>query len=287
MRIGILGGTGRVGRELHSSLKIPNSELVSIPRASVNEAATTNELRKKFTGFDVVINAAAFTNVDECERRSAYASEVNGYFAGRVADSLSGGETRLLHISTDFVFEGNKGSPYALGDKPNPINTYGQSKLLGEKLVQDSGARFSIFRTAWIYGEHGSNFPKWTAEQLLRGKDVHAISDVFGSPTWTLDLVHVLEDHIIKGITEPTVHAVSSGTANRYQQAMEVLTFLISQGKSINASVKEAYTNDFDLQARRPKDSRLENKNTSGLIIGDWRERWNRAAPIVLAEFLT
>lgn len=286
MRIGILGGTGRVGHELHSSLTLPNAELVAIPKVSVNETTPANEIGKHLSGFDVVINAAAFTNVDECESRIDYANEVNGYFAGRVADSLTDSDTRLIHISTDFIFDGTKSGPYTLADKPNPINTYGNSKLLGENLIKDSGARFTIFRTAWIYGEHGSNFPKWTAEQLLSGKDVDAISDLIGSPTWTLDLVHVIEDHIIRGITEPMVHAVSSGTASRYEQATEVMNFLIEQGRSINASVKKAFTNDFDFPAPRPKDSRLENRNTNGLVIEDWRKRWAEAAPRVLAEYL-
>jgi dTDP-4-dehydrorhamnose reductase len=178
-----------------------------------------------------------------------------------------------MHISTDYVFDGNSVAPYTTTDSPNPQGAYGRSKLLGEKLVRSSGSEFTIFRTAWLYGANGRCFPKVIQERVANNESLRVVNDQFGQPTWTRDLALQVLEYSKLSQSPEIVHAVSSGKASWFDFAKEIV------GDYYVAPVSSM---EFVTAARRPKFSVLDNSSELVEPIGDWRERWRIAKLDVL-----
>ena len=186
----------------------------------------------------------------------------------------------MIHVSTDYVFRGDAQKAYLTSDKPDPQNEYGRSKALGEVLVAESGADYSIVRTAWLYGCGGSCFPKKIAETLQSKGIARVVNDQIGQPTWAKDLSElILACSELENLPR-IVHGTASGLATWAELASEVAVFL---GLNPAEVIVPISSSDLPTPAIRPKWSVLDN-STNGLIpIGDWRERWRIAAPKVLA----
>jgi len=272
MKVAVLGPTGLLGRDLVTTLKENQIPFEAFGRELINSRATQAQLEQQLDGFDTVVNAIAFTDVDLAENQHDQASQVNCDFVGVLAQASTAIGSRVFHVSTDFVFDGRKGAPYTTADNPKPLNVYGESKLRGEQLLFRSGARHSVFRTSWLFGGSKPNFVTKVAERLLAGRDVTAVTDQRGNPTWTVDVANVILDHLRNDYREPIVHAVSSGSATKYDLALEVQRFL-RERKHLISEVFPGSSIDFVTPAERPADSRLENRNTKGLIIGPWHSR--------------
>jgi dTDP-4-dehydrorhamnose reductase len=193
MRILLFGGNGQVGTECRRSLA-PLGELVVATRngqlqdgtacemADFDRPAALADLIGRIAP-DVVVNAAAYTAVDRAESEPDAAFRANAEAPRRIADACARRDALLLHYSTDYVFDGRGTRPYREGDPTAPLGVYGTSKLAGEQAVRDSGARHMIFRTAWVYATHGSNFLRTMLRLAAERDELRVVADQVGSPT--------------------------------------------------------------------------------------------------------
>lgn len=205
---------------------------------------------------DVVVNAAAYTDVDGCEDDKELAFNVNGRALKYIARSCSGTGATLVHYSTDYVFDGSK-KEYVESDKTNPINVYGQSKLMGEKNIIGNIKNYRIIRTSWLFGLQGKNFVE-TMFRLSEEMDyVKVIDDQFGKPTYAVDLAHKTCE-IIK-LPPGIYHITNEGMCSWYEFA-----------KAIIGNVAPCSTDEFPRKAKRPKYSILVNTKTG--FMRHWKE---------------
>jgi dTDP-4-dehydrorhamnose reductase len=265
MRFAVIGSQGMFGSEMVLFLKSQGQQVQGFSRDNIDLDSSINEIAAKLSGFDLVINAVAYTAVDKAESEPEIANKVNGEYPeklAKVSKSLGG---RYFHISTDYVFDGLSTAPYAINHPRNPQGAYGHSKAIGEGLVEASGANYTIFRTAWLYGAHGRCFPKVMHEKASKGEHLRVVDDQFGQPTWTKDLAAQVFA-FSKLSTQPhIVHAVASGKVSWFEFAKEVVG---------DYEVEPVSTSEFITAAKRPAFSVLDNSSQLVEPIGDWRERW-------------
>jgi dTDP-4-dehydrorhamnose reductase len=269
------------GSDMKSLLSSTGGTVEGFNRSNSDLGLPEEVLASKLEGFDVVINAVAYTAVDKAEKETELANQINGDIPGKLARACALIASRFIHISTDYVFDGSASLPISPVQELNPINAYGRSKALGEALVSDSGADFVILRTSWLYGSHGNCFPRTIAKKLLVGESVSVVGDQFGQPTWTKDLAEVALAHSLNNFGERIVHAVSSGQASWYEFALAINESLL-QGQ--DSEIRPVRSSDYPATVKRPMYSVLDNAKTSGPIIGNWLDRWRIAAPEVLGS---
>ncbi len=223
----------------------------------------------KETNADIVINCAAYNNVDEAEKEPHQAYKVNALGAYNLSVACRDKGIRLIHYSTDYVFDGTKQGVYTEEDKLNPINEYGKSKLFGELFIQEILDKYLIFRTSWVYGRGKQNF-LYKLEQWAKERDVLKIAvDEFSVQTSTRTIVEVTMKAIDAGLTG-LYHLVNSGYASRYEWAKEYFRI-----KGISKLILPAYQADFNLPARRPRWSVMSNDKICkelGVEVREWRE---------------
>jgi dTDP-4-dehydrorhamnose reductase len=249
--------------------------VVGFNRESIDLEDSIDALAKQLDSLDVIINAVGYTAVDKAETEHDLANKINGEYAGKLASVSKLIESKFLHISTDYVFDGTSNSPYQTDSKTNSQGAYGRSKLLGEHLVADSGASYTIFRTAWLYGAHGRCFPKVIHEKAIRREKLRVVDDQFGQPTWTKDLAAQVFAFSKLSSQPNIVHAVASGKASWFEFAKEIVG---------DYEVEPVSTDDFVASAKRPVFSVLDNSSELVEPIGDWRDRWQIARKEVLGS---
>ena len=282
MRWAVVGSSGMFGREMLKYLSAKNQDAVGFERSAISAESSVDQIAALISDFDVLVNAAGFTAVDRAETELFEANSVNAIFAGKLALAAAEANVRFMHISTDFVFDGKASEPYKVTDNGDPQTAYGESKALGEKLVTESGADYSIVRTAWLYSAGGKNFAKTIASILKSQGQARVVGDQIGQPTWAADLARVVFDVAQLKDMPRIVHATSSGSGSWADFAREIAGTL---GMS-SESVVEVSSAEFETAAKRPAYSVLDNSSSVIEPIGDWRERWAVAAPEVLREFL-
>ncbi len=284
MRWVVIGDKGLFGSEMVAYLDAKGELVSRFNRSNLNLDQFPESLAQQIGSADVLLNAIGHTAVDKAESELYEANTVNGIYAGKLAEVAAILGAKFFHISTDYVFDGESVTPHGTSAATNPQNMYGKSKELGEQLVAQTDANYTIFRTSWLYGAHGKNFAKTIAAKLIETGAVKVVSDQIGAPTWTRDLAEVVYAHGANDFNEKVVHAVSSGSGSWFDFAREVAASLPEGEKYFLSPVS---TEEFPTAAKRPAFSVLDNSETKGPIIGDWHERWKVAAPEVLAEFLT
>jgi dTDP-4-dehydrorhamnose reductase len=274
-----------LGSEMMLVLADHGHEVLGFNRENLNLDDSVEGIARQLEGFDAVVNAVAYTAVDKAESESELANLVNGDYAGKLASASKIVGAKFLHLSTDYVFDGDSEVPYILDAIQNPQGAYGRSKLLGEQLIEQSGSNYTIFRTAWLYGVHGRCFPKVIHEKTLRGEPLKVVNEQFGQPTWTKDLAELIIAHqdLEANVRPRMVHATASGRCSWYEFACEIA---LSLGYDSEQVIIPITTAEYPTPAKRPAYSVLDNQNETGLVIGDWKERWREAAPLVLAEYL-
>ena len=192
----ITGAGGMLGHALSNLLKKRRHESFSPNRAQL-DISDHSLLAKTFADHKptLVLNCAAHTKVDLCEQEKEKADAINGRAVGDLAELCKKNSAALVHVSTDFVFDGSSRRPYLTTDPVNPLSAYGKSKLLGEQLLQKNPpSRWLIVRTAWVYGRHGANFPRTMVTAAQAGKPLTVVNDQIGSPTYTADLAEAILD---------------------------------------------------------------------------------------------
>jgi dTDP-4-dehydrorhamnose reductase len=267
------------GSDMKSQLESAGHEVSGYNRSNMDLESSEKSLAFLLEGFDVVVNAVAYSAVDQAEQEPELANLINGNFAGKLARVSALTAAKFMHISTDYVFDGSARSPVAPLDDLRPINAYGRSKALGENLVSDSRADFVILRTSWLYGRNGKCFPRSIADKLLNGHVVSVVDDQFGQPTWTSDLSRLVLAHSLNNFGERIVHAVSSGKTSWYEFALAIRE---SMELASAPEIRPVRSSEYLTIATRPSYSVLENQQTQGPVIGNWLERWKIAAPEVL-----
>jgi len=287
MRILVTGKNGQLGRSIYkivnTDTKIDNNQssnefiFVGREELDLSSESSISHYFDSNDGFDVIINCAAYTQVDKAEQEVELANQINHLAVKQLASIASKQQARLIHISTDYVFDGESDKPYTETDETNPINVYGKTKLAGEKTLQEiMPTNAMIIRTSWVYSEYGNNFVK-TMLRLGRERDeLNVVSDQIGSPTYATDLAGVILE-IIKSKefreenqTTQIYHYSNKGEISWYEFAKEI--FKIAE---VSCKVNPITTQQYPTPAQRPKNT-LMNKakiaKTFSVGISDWKE---------------
>ena len=260
----ITGAHGQLGWELQRT-KPHDWDIVALSRAELDitdASAVKNALQKQQP--DLVINTAAYTAVDRAESEKEKAYAVNASGAKNIAQEAEDSRSRLIQISTDFIFDGSKSQPYLPGDKPNPISVYGASKLQGEQAVlTELMNKAVILRTEWLYSTHGNNFVKTMLKLMAERDEISVVSDQVGTPTWTMDLAAAIWNLAIKTDMQGIFHWTNEGIASWYDFAVAIQKYAIELGlldKEI--SIKQIKAEDYQTPAKRPLYSVLDSTDT-------------------------
>jgi dTDP-4-dehydrorhamnose reductase len=203
---------------------------------------------------DVIINAAAFTRVDDCETQEALAFRVNGHGAGNLAQAAAATGAAFVHYSTDYIFDGCKNDAYREEDAPNPQSVYGKSKLLGESLVRRNCPNHMILRTSWLFGLNGPNFIRTIVGAAKKRAPLRVVHDQQGSPTYSKDLAEWTQKMIAAGCRS-TYHVTNSGSCTWFELASKAVAWAGLEGISITP----VSTSEFPRPAPRPANSVLAN----------------------------
>ena len=252
----VTGGNGQLAQSLKDVVNHQDELDVDFQDLPDLDITNTQQLESYFlkNEFDYCINCAAYTAVDLAEEQSDLAYAVNADGPKYLAEVCQKHQVTLIHISTDFVFDGQKRIPYLETDAPNPLSVYGASKLQGERSIQETTEAYFIVRTSWLYSEYGKNFMKTMLSLSETLNEISVVSDQIGSPTYAGDLAEVLIQIVLSSSTNYGVyHYSNSGTISWYDFAVEIFKQF---GKTIE--VKPIKTKDYPTAAKRPKYSVLE-----------------------------
>lgn len=217
---------------------------------------------------DLIINAAAYTAVDDCEINRKLAYEVNSFGAYYVAKAAKANGASMVQISTDYIFNGKKDTPYEVDDSPDPISIYGQSKMLGEQLVRFAMENSYIVRTSWLYGHHGKNFVKTMLHLGKMEKSINVVDDQIGSPTFTYDLATAIKELI--GKPYGIYHITNQGSCSWFNFAKAIFQ-LANYDPSL---VQPLSSEQYKALAQRPAFSVLSSKSIEsvGVTVRHWEE---------------
>ena len=278
-RILLTGANGQVGAELRQTLA-PLGEVVAIARSTwdLSQPDSIRPLIQE-TRPDYIVNAAAYTAVDKAESEVELANLVNGTAPRVLAEEAEKLGAGLIHISTDYVFDGSQSRPYLDTDPTQPLGAYGQSKLLGELAVQASCSRYMIIRTAWVYGVQGTgNFVKTMLRVGAQRPELRVVTDQVGAPTWSKDLALAIAQLVpqLSPDTTGIYHYTNSGVCSWYDFAVAI--FAEAEALGFPLAVQQVVpisTEEYPTPARRPAFSVLSLKKISALLGGHppyWRD---------------
>ena len=274
MRILLTGRTGQVGSALVPVLA-PLGELSAFDRNGL-DLLDLKSIRTAIEEArpDIIVNAAAYTAVDRAETEPEAAFAVNAAAVGILAEQAKKRGALLIHFSTDYVFDGEKPSPYVETDPPNPLNVYGRSKLEGERAVTASGCRHFIFRTSWVYAPGGRNFVRAILAAAQTKPELRVVNDQRGAPTSSGAIAAAVARILGNpdALLEPggVYHLSAAGETTWYGFAKELLSM-----QGLTTPVMGISTAEYGAPARRPKNSLLDNAKllrTFGVALADWRE---------------
>lgn len=285
MRVLIFGGSGQAGRELQSILP---SEIEVFAPASVECSITNGQaVERQTTEFrpDLVFNCAAYTAVDRAEDEKERAFAVNGEGAKHIAAAAQKAGAFLVHVSTDFVFDGTQSRPYRITDLPSPLGIYGASKLQGEQNVQEiCGRNCAVLRTSWLYSSYGNNFVK-TMLRLMGERDrLQVVSDQVGTPTWARGLAQALwqiGSQKLAGL----FHWSDAGVASWYDFSVAIMEEALDLGLlAKEIAVAPISSSSYPTAARRPSYSVLD-KTSTWDALGGAALHWRKALRAMLVEW--
>jgi dTDP-4-dehydrorhamnose reductase len=290
MRILVTGKNGQLGRSIHklvnTDTKIDNNQssndfiFVGREELDLSSEGGISHYFDNNDKFDIIINCAAYTQVDKAEQEVELANQINHLAVKQLASIASKQQARLIHISTDYVFDGESDKPYTEIDKTNPINVYGETKLAGERTLQEiMPTNAIIIRTSWVYSEYGNNFVKTMLRLGKERDELNVVSDQIGSPTYATDLagaiLEIIKNKEFEGIGQATQihHYSNEGKVSWYEFTKEI--FKIAK---TNCKVNPITTQQYPTPAKRPKNT-LMNKNKIiekfGVKNTNWKEPLN------------
>jgi dTDP-4-dehydrorhamnose reductase len=268
-KVAVLGGRGMLGTDLVSACTKSglDAHVFDLPDFDITNYA---QLKQVVNESNLIVNCAAYTNVEKAESEEELAYEINAKAVGRLGELAKVSDAKIIHISTDFVFDGTKRGSYVETDAPNPISAYGRTKLAGEELLVESGCKFCIIRVQWTYGRGGENFVTKLVEAARAGKKLKVVNDQVGSPTATTQASSVI-CQILKFDTMPTgiFHYAASGFVSRYDMAHFIFGKL-----GLKVDLQSCKSSDYKSAAERPLNSRFDCGKIEGLLaeqIESWK----------------
>ena len=286
-RILVIGKVGQIGWSLQRTLT-PLGAIVARDHIELDLAnpdlivKAVREVRPT-----LIVNAGAYTAVDKAESEKDLAMAINGTGPGILAEEAKKLGAGIVHYSTDYVFDGTKGSPYSEEDSPSPLNTYGKTKLAGDQAVQDSGAPYLIFRTSWVYGMRGQNFLRTILHLFQEREEIRIVDDQFGAPTWSR-LISETTAQVLAQIFSPQtkgslkdfsgVYNLScSGKTSWYGFTAAIAEFVARNHLAPKVSrIAPIPSSDYPTPAKRPAYGVLSHdklQKTFGLTMPSWENQ--------------
>ena len=274
MRVLVTGAGGMLGQDVGEELKSRGYEVIPLTRAelditdgrAVREALSRHEPQ-------AIINCAAYTKVDQAEEEYQKALEVNALGVRNLALACREADAVLVHISTDYVFDGSRFKPWGIYDQRNPINAYGQSKYLGERFLETIAPKYFLVRTSWLFGEHGPNFVETILKLAQEMECLTVVDDQWGCPTYTRDLARALADLLESGCYG-VYHITNQGATTWYHFAREIVA-----AAGLSTPVKPVTSAEFPRPAKRPAYSVLDPfplEETIGYLLPPWPDAFRR-----------
>lgn len=286
-KILLIGKNGQLGRELQSTL-LQLGDVVGLGQEELDLTQTENitptiaEIKP-----NIIVNAAAYTAVDKAETEQELAYRVNATAPEALAQVANQLDATLIHVSTDYVFAGDKGSPYLETDATNPLSVYGKSKLAGEAAIQENCQSYLILRTAWVYGTYGaSNFVKTMLRLGQSREQLRVVADQIGSPTWAKDIADAITKLIELAEKNATgiYHFTNSGVASWYDFARAIFAVASEVGFPLKvAEVVPITTPEYPTPARRPAYSVLSAEKMRSLR-GTYAPYWRDSLKLMLSQ---
>jgi dTDP-4-dehydrorhamnose reductase len=292
-RVLITGAGGQLGGYLRAALEAAGATVTGTGSsakpgvdaiADITNADAVQEVFEQARP-ELVIHAAAWTDVDGCELDPARAESVNALGSRNVAEYARACSAHLVAVSTDFVFDGQDGAPYAEDASTNPLSVYGRTKLAGEEAVLTADPSFAVARTAWVYGGAGKHFPR-TVLTILRDRGrMEVIADEAGSPTFAGDLAAALAG-LAASRGSGIFHLVNAGRATRFELAREVATVAGYEPSVVAPVSAQEFLSRYPLPAKRPADSTLANTRAAslGMTLPPWESAVAAYVPRLAAE---
>ena len=295
MRILVTGKNGQLGRSIHKLVnvdtKIGNNQssnnFIFVGREEL-DLSSESSISRYFNNnkFDIIINCAAYTQVDKAEQEVELANQINHLSVKQLASISSNQQARLIHISTDYVFDGESNKPYLETDTPNPMNVYGKTKLAGEKALQTvMPMNAIIIRASWIYSEYGNNFVS-TMHRLGKERDeLNIVSDQIGSPTYAADLADAILEIIMHkkfrdlGQTTQIYHYSGESEISWYEFAKEIFKI-----EKIECEVNPVTSQQYPTPAKRPRNTIMKKDKiveVFNIKISNWKSSLNTCITIL------
>lgn len=283
MNVLVVGASGMLGSDVVRELK-DRSHDVQTPSSAELDLTDPESVAQitNFKAIDWCINCSAYTAVDKAESEEQKAAELNALGPGYLARVCAIKNIKLVHISTDFVFDGTSPEPYRESDLPQPLGAYGATKLAGEEAVQAAWPMSLVFRTSWLYGPNGKNFPRTMIGAWEAGKDLKVVADQVGCPTYTPDLAKTITDSIEKDIFPGIYHATGPDSMTWHEFAIQAIkAYRDLKQLDRDVSITPINTEDWPTPASRPKFSVLSNEKLQKAGIAPMRSTQE-----ALAEFV-
>jgi len=288
MRILVTGKNGQLGKSIHKLVASTKQtdDFVFVGREELDLSNGNNIVRYfEDNVFDIIINCAAYTAVDKAEEERDLANQINHLAVKQLAEISKNQQAKLIHISTDYVFDGESDKPYIETDETNPINVYGRTKLDGERALQEvMPTNAIIIRTSWVYSEYGNNFVKTMLRLGEEGGALNVVSDQIGSPTYATDLagaiLEIIQNKSFIRIDQATqiYHYSNEGEISWYEFSKEIIKLA-----SIQCSVNPITTEHYPTPAQRPKNTLL-NKHKLIKTLSIAPPHWKGALELFIQE---
>jgi dTDP-4-dehydrorhamnose reductase len=280
-RVAILGAGGQLGRQLVSAFEAAGDAVTPLSHAVLDLIDSESPRQLLDLQPELIVNAAAWTDVDGCARDPEKAMEINGLAPGRLAAAAASLHAAFIQISTNEVFDGASDQPYAEDADPKPINPYGASKLAGERAVAAANSEHLVVRTAWIFGPGGRNFASKIVNAARsakeRGAALRVVDDEYGNPTWAPDLAAAIVQAADAGC-RTILHLAGEPVATRYQWASKIL---VAADVALEPISRTAFERPAPVPARAVLS--MERSRTMGFQIMDWRPPTRSYAADLLA----
>ncbi len=285
-RILVLGREGQVAR-CFADLKRPAVTCVGRPDVDITDIASISRAIARERP-DVVVNPAAYTAVDKAESEEALAFAVNEGGARNAAQAASNAGLPIVHVSTDYVFDGTKGAPHEPGDPTNPPNVYGRSKLAGERAVAEANPRHAIVRTAWVYSAYGTNFVKTMLRLGRERPELRIVSDQLGNPTDAADiasgLATIADRATVMNSDWGVYHLAGADEGTWFDFASAIFDAAAAQGAP-RPKLHAIATSEYPTPAKRVGDTRLK-PSSHGLMRGLMARGYRERTPVVVERLL-
>lgn len=280
LRLALIGANGMLARQVNE-LAPAGYELhrFDLPDFDITDQAQVLAVMERLNPA-VIINCAAYTNVDGAESEAALAMRINGFGPANLALAAKQLGATLVHISTDYVFDGTKTEPYLESDAVAPRSAYGRTKLAGERSIIESGLKsFYIVRTSWLYGPGGRNFVETIVRLATEREELRIVDDQIGSPTYTADLARAIFSLLSAGVQRAPYgiyHYANEGQASWYEFACAIVALMQQRSVPVKARrILPIRTDEYPLPAQRPAYSVFSKdkfRGATGAVVPDWRE---------------